>query len=177
MKKFLIGALAAFVLLVVGALIYASTLPNEWRVEESSVIDAPPSEVYLVVADLKTWNDWSPWGSERDPTLENTYEGPDSGEGAVWKWNGEEMGQGRLEYTVAVPNEKLEYDLEFVDMETTANGTITFEEVDDGTKVTWVDTGEMGFVGRLMIPMIEESIAEEFQKGLEGLKASVEKAE
>lgn len=177
MKKILIGALAAGVLMVAGLLIYASTLPDEWKVEESVVVDAAPAAVYDTVADLKTWNEWTMWGTERDPTLENTYEGAEKGEGAVWTWSGEEMGKGRLEYTEAVPNEKLEYELEFVDMDSSSHGTITFEKVDEGTKVTWTDGGSMGFVGRLMIPMIEESIAKEFRSSLDNLDEAVKKGE
>ncbi len=170
MKKILIGALAAFVLIVAGLLIYAATLPDEWRVEETAVIEAEPEAVYATVADLRTWDNWTRWGSERDPTLENTYSGSEQGEGAVWEWKGEEMGEGRLEYTDAVVNERLEYELTFIDMETSSYGTISFEEVDEGTRVTWVDGGSMGFIGRLMIPIVEDTIAEEFAKNLDGLE-------
>lgn len=89
---FLIGV--AFALLAGGLL-----LPDRVLVERSAVVERPAATVFTLHNGFRTWGDWSPW-VERDPTLEWTRSGPETGVGAMVEWRGDparvSVGQQRI---------------------------------------------------------------------------------
>ncbi|HSP80740.1 MAG TPA: SRPBCC family protein, partial [Myxococcaceae bacterium] len=59
--------------------------------------------------------------------------------------------------------------------EVNAHGSVTWTLEGGGTKVTWVDEGELPpVIGGYFVGMIEEMLGENFQQGLEGLKKQAE---
>ena len=96
-KKILLGlgrgqsCLIAAVLAVVIAM-----QPSEFHVERSLAMNAPPEAVFAQVNDFHHWEAWSPWLKE-DPNAKRTYEGPASGEGAIFRWAGnDKVGEGSM---------------------------------------------------------------------------------
>ncbi len=165
--------LGIIVVVVGGYCIWMATLPNEFKVERETVIEAKSEVVYAAVSDFKTWEEWSPWAA-MDPDAEITYGEKSQGEGASYTWKGEEMGEGEQMITAAKPNEMLETHIEFKGMGG-ADGQWRFEEVDGGkTKVSWGFNGKMPFLFRSMIPGIEKQTGNDFERGLENLKAMLE---
>lgn len=133
-----------FLLLIVfiAGAIYFATQDGTYDVKESVVIDAPTSLVYDKVNDYKTWEEWGPWKQE-DPTMVFNYPEKTSGEGASYSWNGEEV-DGSMRTTQAIPNQRLEQDITFITPggERQAKVYWQFENLEEGTKVTWGMQGE-----------------------------------
>jgi len=174
LKKILIG----IGVLIVLALIAGFFMPEEWKVEETIMIDAPPESIHAWVGNLRRWPQWTPWNEEMDPTVEYSYEGPEEGAGQISKWNGKKAGEGELTVTKSSPKTGLFYDLWFADTDAVSKGSIMYEHVPDqkGTKVTWSNLGALGRnpLLRLFGPVIEGAVSDDFSKGLAKLKVQVE---
>jgi uncharacterized protein YndB with AHSA1/START domain len=173
MKALLVVGVA-IVLANAAAFLYGLTLSDEWHVEESIIIDAPPAEIYPLLATPKRWPEWSVWNRERDPTVEFAYEGPESGVDASFAWRGEQLGLGKMTITEAEADSFVRYRLVLQGAEFSPNGRIALEPA-GGTKVTWTDGGSLGnTLGRLFRERLENSVASEFRASLGRLKKIVE---
>src|ERR1051326_4707786 len=108
-KKILIVlgvAIAAFV-------IVAALQPADFKVVRSASISAAPTAVFAQVNDLHKWQAWSPW-EKLDPAMKRTFEGPASGVGAIYAWDGnKDVGAGRMTITDSKPDERIVMKLEF----------------------------------------------------------------
>src|SRR5262245_3565119 len=111
LKKILIG-----LIVIVGVLAVVIALrPSEYSVSRSTVIAAPAPTIFSQVNDFQKWNAWSPW-DKIDPAMKRTYEGPPSGNGAVYKWEGnKDVGKGSMTIVESKPNELIRIKLEFVE--------------------------------------------------------------
>lgn len=132
--KFIKYFLLLLVTLIVLFLIYVATFSSSYDVSRSKVIKAPVSHVFNTVNDLKTWEKWGPW-HEEDTTIVVTYGDVTVGVGASDSWTSKE-GPGKMETVALVPNKSIDQKISFGDYDP---GDIywNFEEVADGTKVTW----------------------------------------
>lgn len=83
-----------FVVVALAAIAYA--LPSHYRVVRTVDIDAPPSKIYPLVAEVRAWKQWSAW-NQRDPNMEIVYAGPPSGVGAQWNWKSKSEGNGEAD--------------------------------------------------------------------------------
>ncbi|MGZ3459125.1 MAG: hypothetical protein ACXU86_11555, partial [Archangium sp.] len=93
--------LLAFATLMGLALVIGLALPSKYRVERSTVINAPPEAIFSSVASLERWQDWMPWNAKRYPGTQWAFGGPEVGAGAVSSWSGEQVGNGTLRLTEA----------------------------------------------------------------------------
>lgn len=178
MKKVILGALALLVFVVLGVLIAASMQPEEYRVERSVVIEAPPEEVYQVMADFERYGEWSPW-EKLDPNLKKTVTGKPGEVGTRYTWEGnDQVGQGSMTVTGAVPNERVDIKLEFLKpFEATSTTAWVLTPEGEGTRMTWSmegrNEGLMPKVFALFMDM-EQMIGKDFEEGLANLKRVVE---
>lgn len=169
-------ALVAAIALV-GFIAYVATRPDELRVTRAAVIAAPPDRIYAHLANLPGWRAWSPW-EKKDPAMKRTFEGPESGVGAAYGWEGnKDVGSGRMQVTQAVPPSKVVIDLHFLkpfEARNTAEFTLAAEGA--GTRVTWVMFGPANFVSKLMgvFMDMDRLIGRDFEAGLANLKALCE---
>ncbi len=158
-------------LLVVGVAVWLVTLPGTYSVERTALIEAPASYAYDQVADFRNWDSWSPW-EKKDPNMSRSYEGPEQGVGAIYKWSGNDsVGTGSLEVVEAVPNERIEMKLRFEKpFESRSDNTMLFEDEDGYTRVTWIDSGSLPFYLRMLGPEMDGMMGPDFEKGLADLK-------
>jgi carbon monoxide dehydrogenase subunit G len=177
LKKIVLGLLAV-VLLAVG--VFAAVVamqPADFRIERSETMAAPPADVFAQVNDFNNWQDWSPW-AKLDTKATNSFEGPSSGEGAIFKWSGnDDVGQGDMTITESRPNELIKIKLHFIrPMEGTNVTEFTFKPAGDKTLVTWAMSGQNGFVGRAfcLVMNMQKVVGDEFSKGLATMKGIVE---
>ena len=174
MKKLL---LAVF-LIILCVFVYAATKPDTFRYERSIVIDAKASAIFPYLNDFHKGQAWSPW-EKMDPDMERTFDGPDSGKGAKYAWEGDHnIGAGNMEILESVPNKKVVARLEFIKPMAAVNTTeYTLEPAEGGTKVSWSMYGPNNFMGKLVSVFIdcEAMVTEQFEKGLANLKAVTEK--
>jgi hypothetical protein len=158
----LIGALLALIV----------SRPNEYRVERTAVIDAPPEVVFPLINNLQNFGLWSPY-DKRDPNMQRTFSGPAAGPGAAYAWNGNnDVGEGRLTIMKSVLNELVEMKLEFVrPFKCTNQVHFPLERVDGGTRVSWIMDARNNFMSKAMslVMNMDKMIGDDFAQGLVNL--------
>lgn len=181
MRKWLLIVLAVLVVAASAFAVIVHNQPSEFRVVRSASIAAAPEAVFQHVDNLRKWEAWSPW-AKRDPNVKSAYEGPESGEGAVYKWAGNsEVGEGVMTIAESRPNERLRIHLEFLKpFEDSADAQFTFRPDGGGTVVEWSMGGEKNFIAKafclIMNLDVEKMIGDDYEAGLANLKAVVEGA-
>jgi len=173
LKYLVIGLVSLVVLVFIVSMFFSSKI----HAERSVTINAPVDVVFAQVNTLKNWPKWDPWMS-KDPNAENTYEGPESGVGSIHKWKSKvrEVGSGAMTLTSSVPNESLDFKLEFEGRGSSMAG-FKFKADGPNTMVTWsldMDAG-MNPIMRIMGSMMDKMIGPDFEKGLNNLKELCEK--
>ncbi len=176
LKRIAANALVIVLSVLALLLLVGLFLPGQYRVERSLAIRAKAEAVYPYLAGLRTWPEWTVWNQEVDPGVKFTYESPDTGAGAVYRWEGPKLGRGLLRLTRAETNKGVWYDLDFDNGDRLSTGSLTLDETPEGARVTWVNEGELGRspFSRYAGLFLERIIGPDFDKGLANLKAKVE---
>ena len=150
-----------------------------FRVERSTSIDAPAERIFEFVNDLHTWTEWSPWEGI-DPDLQRTYDGPLTGVGSSYAWQGNrKVGAGRMEITGADHPTGIDLRIDFIKPFRSTNQThFELRPTDAGPiRVTWSMTGPTTLVTKLMglFKSMDKMIGPDFEKGLAQLKVVAER--
>lgn len=174
LKKILMGFGVAFaVLLAVIAL-----QPDQFHVERSIEMAAPPELAFAQVNDFHAWGAWSPW-EKIDPAMKRSYDGPTSGVGAKYAWVGsKEVGEGRMTIEHSEPS-KIAIKLEFLKpFAATNTATFTFSKTATGSKTTWAMDGYKNFTAKAfhLFMNVDKMIGPDFERGLAGMKVAAEAA-
>ena len=168
-----------FVALVLLCVVIGLFLPNTWEVQASIVIDAPSERIHPYIDSPKRWvreiGDVTAARMETDVSSYNyTFNDVESGAGAGWSWVSD-MDKGRIKWTKTDPQAGVWYESAIMTDEVNGGGSIVYEKVDGGTKVTWNDRGETWpVVGGYMKGAIEGALSEYFNEMLKTLKTTVE---
>ncbi len=169
--------LLLLLLVIVGFVIYVAMLPSDFRIERSASIAAPAADVFAQVNDFHKWEAWSPW-AKLDPKATNSFDGPASGVGAIFKWAGNsDVGEGSMEIKESQPNDLIRIKLDFVKpMEATNTTDFAFKPEGEKTVVTWTMTGKNNFIGRAMCVFMnmDKMVGGKFDEGLASIKTIVE---
>lgn len=146
-----------------------------FEMTHEATVHAAPAAVHALVNDFRNWTQWSPW-EDKDPDLQRTFTGADSGPGSEYAWTGnKEVGTGKMMITASTP-ERIEIDLEFIKPFKQSNKTVfAFTPEGDGIRVSWTMSGSrnllMALAGRLFV---DKALGKDFDRGLAKLKAAVE---
>lgn len=174
--RFLRNLLIVVVVLLIGLVAVAYLLPREVTVTRSTIIAAPPEQVFPWLNALERTAEWSPWMS-LDPAIRIAYSGPPEGVGnrMTWVSDDPQVGSGAQEITLSVPNETVETSLDFGEM---GKGRAWFQLAPEGagTTLTWGLVADMGMnpAGRWMGLMMDRWVGADYERGLAALKALVE---
>lgn len=176
LKKVLV-AVAVLALLVVGVLGFATTRPDDFRVERSARISAPPEVVYPLIDDFHRWAEWSPWEG-LDPEMRTSHTGPVRGVGASYAWEGNrKVGRGRMEILEATPPSLVKIDLQFMEPFEARNAAdFTLRGEGGETQMTWAIYGPNTFAGKVMSVFVsmDRMMGGDLERGFENLKAASE---
>lgn len=174
MFKFVaLGVLAVLVLFC----IFITTREGKFRYERSDVIKAPPEKIFPYLIDFKKGGEWSPY-EKIDPNMKKTFSGPEMQVGSIMEFEGNrDAGSGKLEILKIVPNELVEIRLTMIKPFEGVNIVeykLTPEA--DGTRFSWVMSGDGGFVSKLLNFFVdcEKMVADQFTVGINNLKAIIE---
>ena len=170
--------LAVVAVLAVVVLVLAATKPNEFRVQRSARVKAPPEKILPHINDFNQWVKWSPYES-LDPDMKKTLSGASSGKGAIYEWEGNaKAGKGRMEILEASSHHvgiALSFEKPF-----RADNIAEFalSPNDGGTDVTWSMHGPRPFASKLMGVFIDMDhlVGRDFERGLQNLKSVAEHA-
>jgi uncharacterized protein YndB with AHSA1/START domain len=166
------------VLVIAGILVYAAAQPDDFRVQRTTSIKAPPEKIFPLITDLHSWGSWSPW-EKIDPAMKRAYVGAAGGKGAAYAWQGNsKVGEGRMEITDVSPPSKVTIKLDFVKpIEGHNTAEFTLEPKGESTNVTWAMYGPTAYIAKLIgvFVSMDRMIGKEFETGLSNLKAVAEK--
>lgn len=173
-SKMILNILIGLAAVVVVFLVVAALQPSEFKISRSINIAAPPEVVFGEVNDFHKMNTWSPW-LELDPAAKLTYDGPSSGTGASFSWEGNaKVGAGRLTIAESHPNELVRLNMEFLKpLKNTSTADFTLQGDKDHTQVTWSMYGQRPFLGKAinLVVNMDKMIGGNFEKGLTKLKS------
>jgi uncharacterized protein YndB with AHSA1/START domain len=178
LKKVMI-ALGLFAALIGILAVTVAMQPAEFSIGRSVTIAAPPATVFGLVNDFHQWEKWSPW-AKLDPAMKTTFEGSESGAGAIYTWVGNsDVGEGRMTILESRAPERVGIQLEFLAPMKVTNATeFSFKAQGDGTTVTWRMTGKNDFMGKafsLFVDM-DAMVGADFEKGLAAMQTAAEAA-
>lgn len=163
-------------ILLIGFAIYIAVQPNEYDVKRTQLIKAPTELVFNNVNDFKNWESWGPWMDE-DPTIEVTYPEQTSGVGASYTWTSKD-GPGSMKTIALEANKSIAQKLQFGDFEPTDTNW-TFEEVPEGTEVTWnMKADEVPFVFKMFGAIsggMDKMLGDMMEKGLTKMDSVMQK--
>jgi carbon monoxide dehydrogenase subunit G len=166
-------------LALAGILAFATTQPDEFQVQREIVINAAPESVFPLINDLRHWDEWSPL-TAKDPAMNRTLSGANSGLGAVYEWDGnKDVGQGRMEIVDMSPASHVTIKLDFI-KPFAASNTVDFalsQRGDNRTEVSWRMHGPVPYVSKLIGLFVDMDavIGRDFETGLLRLKSLAEK--
>lgn len=164
------------------ALIMALFIKKEYAVERSIVINKPQAQVFDYVKYLKNQDNYSVW-AQMDPAMKKEYRGTDGTVGFVSAWDSENkhVGKGEQEITSIVENERIDYQLRFLEpMESQDHTYLALNaEGDNSTRIVWGFDGKMKYPMNLMTLFMdmEKMLAPDLEKGLVNMKEIIEKQE
>ena len=174
MLPIILGVVAVAVL---GLVAFVATRPAEFSISPHGRISAPPAAVFAQVNDFHNWQQWSPW-AKLDPAAKSTFEGPSSGNGAIFRWEGnKKVGQGNMTIVESRPSDLIRIRLEFIKPFAAVNTTLfTFQPEGSQTVVTWTMTGKNNFFAKAfcMCMNMDKMVGGDFEKGLASIKGILE---
>lgn len=173
--KLLLKLLAGLVLVLCALVAVGFALPSTFKLERAVQIEAPAAEVFALIASPREWKRWSAWNM-RDPAMRIEYMGPESGLGAGWSWQSATEGNGAMEFTAAVPGERLDYMLRFPEFGMESKGVLRIEPAGSGVRVSWSNEGDMGGnpINRWFGLFMDDLVGPDFEAGLANLKRIAE---
>lgn len=173
LKRLVIG----LALLVAAFAVVVWFQPDDYRLTRTTAIAAPASAVFARVNDLSRWEDWSPW-AKLDPNAKVTFEGPKSGVGALFHWDGnDKVGAGTMTIMESKPHERVATRTDFTrPFAGTSRSDFVFSEAGGQTNVIWTMSGTHNFIGKAMclVMSMERMLGPDFEKGLAQLKQVAE---
>jgi polyketide cyclase/dehydrase/lipid transport protein len=172
MLKKVVIALAAIVVIFVIVVVFQ---PADFRVERTTTIAAPQADVFAKVNDFHKWDAWSPW-AKLDPDATITFDGPQSVQGTVMTWAGNNrVGEGKMTLTESQPNDLVKLKVDFVKpFEGTARQEFALKPQGDQTAVTWSMQGHNNsFIQKAFCLVMngKKMIGGDLEKGLAQLKS------
>ena len=172
LKTLLIAVVAAIGLV----LVYAATRPDNFRIERSVRIKAPPERIYALIDNLHQFNLWNPF-LRKDPAAQGTYSGTESGKGARYAWQGDKVGVGQMEIVGTAEPSSVTLNLDFLKpFEAHNMADFTLKPDGDATEVTWAMHGPAPFMSKLIQVFIsmDKMVGKDFEDGLNNLKTLAE---
>jgi len=165
-------------IVIIAGSIYIATKDGDFQVEETKVITAPVEMVFQEVNDLRNWENWEPWSAEADDMIIE-YGAKTSGDSASYSWKSQSAGDGEIKTISAKPYSQIDQQITFKTPfgESTSKAYWEFNEIENGTEVTWGIKGNQSFMEKLAFIFQEQSITEMmrpmFQKGLNNMESVV----
>lgn len=156
---------------------YVASRDGKFHYERSGVINASADKIFPYLSNFKLGGEWSPF-EKVDPNMKKTFTGEDGAVGAKMEFEGnKDAGSGKLELLALIPNQSVDIKLTMIKpfpAENLVQYKLTPE--DEGTRFTWIMSGDGGFMGKLMNVFIdcEKMIGDQFDVGINNLKTLIE---
>jgi len=160
-------------------LIVAAFTSKDYSVEREVTVNQSKEKVFNYIRSLKNQEKFSKWAT-MDPHMDRTYSGTDGTVGFIAGWvsDSSDVGIGEQEIMAIKEGERIDFALRFKEpFESSDKAYMTTESISaDQTKVKWGFDGHMGYPMNIMLLFMdmEETLGNDFQYGLDKLKANME---
>ncbi len=160
---------------VFALLVFPSVLPREAKVERRVNIKSTAAAVYAVLADFHQFRSWDPW-SPMEPESTSKVEG--QGLGAIYSWEGEKVGRGKMVIKDLKDNERVDVLLTFEEpFPSQAHTSWIVSALPNGeTEVVWYFEQELSYFQRYFGLVMDRMLGADFEAGLTRLKGRLEGA-
>lgn len=146
------------------------------QLEQTRLIDAPLDAVYAQVADLRKWQQWSPW-LQSDSGVEVRFSDGTDEAGSHCSWESESMATGKVEHLRLLPLERIEQRLRLRHpFAVVGQCCWTFEKEGDRTVVNWSVRGRVPFSMRAFAITVKNSMVLDCRHSLDRLASRLEPA-
>lgn len=173
--KLLKNVFLLLLIVIISLSIYVATIDGKYDVNKSHTVKAPVEMVFNEVNDFKNWENWGPW-YEIDSTIVASFPEVTAGVDASYTWTGKD-GNGSMKTISLIPNKEIIQQIDF-GTGTTPEVYWNFNEIENGTEITWGMKGKSGFMEKfywLTQGGIEKSMAPMYARGLELLDNHISK--
>ena len=150
------------------------TLPDEFHVERTLVIDAPPSKVFSYINDLQNWAKWDPW-SQDDPRMVRKFTGQ-PGQGHTLDWASQASGTGTLKILESVTPQYAKLALTTRAARHPRFLSFKLTDLGEKTQLTWAIDGENSLkpIGNYFGLGMNRYLGPMYEQGLSNLKSLIE---
>ncbi len=112
-------------------------LPTDWVVEKAELINASANDIFPMINQLKSWEDWTVWYSKNGGDFVFSYEGTTQGKNAVQNWKSKYMNT-TLTILKSSTNQQIDYKMLIHEGNLSLRGTIVLASADANfTQVAW----------------------------------------
>lgn len=150
--------------------------PREVYEERKVMVTASQLALYDYIQNFKKWDQWAPW-FQQDQFIDRTFEGAESGRGAVMHWKGKDGADGQIKIVSAMTPKAVNMTL--LTEQGEANTWFKLEDAGKGlTTVTWGFHTDFGFnpARRYFGLIFAQRVRRNLDDGLENLKNLAEQA-
>lgn len=150
-------------------------LPSHYKVERSIIINVSQQKLFPQIANLKNWQNWGVL-FKRNPNMTIEYSGQAGRVGMTSSWLSETQGGGEMQIIAIEKNQRLIYSLNISDSQINSTGEIVLSKVEGGTKVVWMDYGDVGInpIDRYFAFFMDYLVGSDYEMGLDNLKLVAE---
>lgn len=155
---------------IVGLYGYALTLPETWELEVARKIDAPASQLYDRLSDLRTWPSFLTWATQAGVKHETWGE---PGERQRLGLSGPRLGDVELAIVRLQEDRRVSHRLRIGQLPQ-ASGTLKLSEEDGATWVEWSLSGAYGahLLTRLFGQELQRAVRDDLSRSLDRLAAT-----
>lgn len=159
---------------LLAAIIVLFAAPTHLHMERKITIHAPQATVWQHIVLFKNFNQWNAWG-KLDSAAQYTITGQDGAVGAVDSWQGEKVGEGKLEHIKLEPYKKVQQKLSFAGpSKSTADVFFHLKEEKGQTVVTWGVDSDFPRPLNVISLLLRGSLERDYDAGLAALKRQAE---
>jgi len=167
-----LGFVALLFLIFIGVAFF---LPDHFELRREVHIQKPIEEVYPLVSDLRNWELWAPWVNG-DASIKVHYGEHYKGVGSTYSWESSNSGSGKMVIREEAAPYRIVFELWFEGWDAPSKSIFELEEVNGGTRLTWIFSGKLGAdpVQRWFGILIDRMVGGMFESGLESIKIVAE---
>jgi len=146
----------------------AYLLPRTIHVERNLSCNASPKNVFEQINTIKNWLKWAPW-MQSDTTMQLSFSGPESGNGATYKWfsSDKNVGSGSVTIISSTPFDSL---LVIMDFGKNGKSCAKFNllKENQGTNIIWSLETDLGMnpISRWFGLLSDHMIGPDLERGL-----------
>lgn len=170
--KLIYAFIKSIILISIVTLVVGLLLPQQYKIDKTIVIEAPPSQLQALISDFKQWPKWSPW-QKVAPDIKFSLGNPNAGVGAHQFWQNR-WGSGEMTITDITPS-KIGINILF-NQEHIADGNISFIKEKNTTILSCQLIGEVNtpIVGGYLALLNKYILTNSVKMGLNNLKTTTQ---